>query len=157
MSAMLVGAASSAVSFGVTLSRFETQVVTGAEHTMTSNTLQRIAIQSSSLSDSSHMSKFEEVKKGAVTHAVVICSFNLTGDSCALLCGRPRSCSLRDQRHIHFWPQVHLRGQSDFDHKLQAAAHIFNTWTAQGAEPAALASRYRCLAQQALTPLTSSA
>ena len=38
--------------------------------------------------------------------------------------------------------QVPLRGHPAFDYKLQAAGHIYNLWTAKGAEPCALASRY---------------
>ena len=38
--------------------------------------------------------------------------------------------------------QVPLRGHPAFDHKLKAAGHIYNLWTARGTEPGALASRF---------------
>ncbi|KAL3142171.1 hypothetical protein ABBQ38_002528 [Trebouxia sp. C0009 RCD-2024] len=43
---------------------------------------------------------------------------------------------------MHAEAQVHLRGQADCLHKLVAASHIYDTWTAKGSDAAALAQRF---------------
>ena len=46
------------------------------------------------------------------------------------------------RRYAAKWAlQVQLRGQADYLHKLVAASHIYDIWTAKGSDAAALADR----------------
>lgn len=67
------------------------------------------------------------------------CAGNIVHETVANTCAAEASFAVLQS--LRPCLQVFLRGHSSYDYKLQAAAHIFNTWAANGSDTAALAGR----------------